>query len=430
MRKLRDITGERFGKLTVLNAVRVPIGDGKFRTKWNCICDCGKQKVVDGSSLTSGKTKTCNGCLQVDISIGQQFGKLTVIKSVKIHEKNSYRTMWECRCECGNIRLVRGTILQKRGSHSCGKCMKSQNLTGRRFERLLVLENAKEDGYWKCVCDCGTTSTVHYTSLLRGTTKSCGCFAIDLLKERNKASGTHHMTNTRLHNIWDTMKARCHRQNSKDYKNYGARGITVCEEWRNKFENFYQWAIDNGYEEYLTLDRKDVNGNYEPTNCRWATTKEQGNNTRYNRYITINGETNTIAEWSQITGIGPKALRYRIESGWDEKDLLLPVGVHKVYITVGNETKTIKEWSREKGISDTVISKRYKSGIRGEDLFAYNRKIILVEIDGVTKSLSDWSKETGIRLTTLLQRYNKGKRGKDLIAQTKKQTIEQLAWDL
>ncbi|MEH7495444.1 hypothetical protein, partial [Neobacillus niacini] len=110
--------------------------------------------------------------------------------------------------------------------------------------------------------------------------------------------------------------------------------------------------------------------------------------------------------------------------------LLLPVGVQKVYITVGNQTKTINEWSKEKGLSNTIISKRYKSGIRGEELFAYNRKIIQVEIDGVTNSLSGWSKETGIRLTTLLQRYNKGIRGKDLIAQTKKKNIEQLSWDL
>jgi hypothetical protein len=87
MRKLRDITGVRFGKLTVLNAVRFPINDGKFRTKWNCICDCGKQKTVDGSSLTSGKTKTCNECLKPNISIGQQFGKFTVIKSIKVDEK-------------------------------------------------------------------------------------------------------------------------------------------------------------------------------------------------------------------------------------------------------------------------------------------------------------------------------------------------------
>lgn len=158
--------------------------------------------------------------------------------------------------------------------------------------------------------------------------------------------------------------------------------------------------------------------------------KDQGNNTKYSRRITINGETKTIAEWSRISGIGPKTLRHRIESGWEEQDLLLPVGVRKVYITVGNQTKTINEWSKEKGLSNTIISKRYKSGVRGEELFANNRKIIQVEIDGVTKSLSGWSKETGIRLTTLLQRYNNGKRGKDLIAQTKKKAIEQLSWDL
>ncbi|MEH7181091.1 hypothetical protein [Neobacillus vireti] len=124
-------------------------------------------------------------------------------------------------------------------------------------------------------------------------------------------------------------------------------------------------------------------------------------------------------------------MRYRIESAWSEKDLLLPVGVQKVYINVGDETKTIKEWSKEKGISETVISKRYKSGIRGEKLFEYKRKVIQVEIDGAIKSLVEWSKVTGIDRSTLWKRYKKGLRGKDLISLgTKEQSDYQLSWDL
>lgn len=96
------------------------------------------------------------------------------------------------------------------------------------------------------------------------------------------------------------MKQRCCGYNAKSYKHYGGRGITVCEEWRNSFEAFYEWAMANGYSDSLTLDRIDVNGNYEPSNCRWATMKEQNNNKRNNRNITYKGETHTLAQWIEI----------------------------------------------------------------------------------------------------------------------------------
>jgi dimeric dUTPase (all-alpha-NTP-PPase superfamily) len=366
---------------------------------------------------------------------GRQFGNLTVINLIE-ESRHHVNKRWMCRCDCGTeiVRdgrsLMRG--LTKGILTTCGKCIerKNSNLEGKRFGRLAVLKKAEKSRYWECHCDCGTQKAIDGYNLLKGITNSCGCISRERLIERNKANSTHNMRNTRLYHIWDTMKARCLRPISKDYKNYGARGITICEEWRSQFEDFYQWAMGNGYQSHLTLDRIDVNGNYEPSNCRWATAKQQGNNTRFNRQITINGETKTIAEWSEISGIGPKALRYRVESGWNEKDLLLPVGVQKVYITVGTETKTIKEWSKEKGISETVISKRYKAGIRGEDLFEYKRKVIQVEIGGVTKSLAEWSKETGIDRNTLWKRYNKGLRGNVLITLDKEQTIGQLSWDL
>ncbi len=311
----------------------------------------------------------------VDLS-GERFGKLVVLNPVKVQAKGRTITKWNCLCACGTHKVIVGTSLTRGLTKTCGVCKKNKDLTNEKFGKLLVLCKGTEEGIWNCLCDCGNQVQVQYKSLLYGNTKSCGCIKTELLTERNKNQlASHHLYGTRLYSIWDTMRARCIRLSSKDYKNYGARGIIVCEEWRNHFESFYHWAIQQGYEDHLTLDRIDVNGNYEPANCRWATIKEQANNTRVNRRITINCETKTIAEWAALAGISPKALRYRIESGWNEKDLLVPVGVQNVYITIGKETKTISEWAKEKGVSASMVSSRYKNGILGEDLFRKGIKI-------------------------------------------------------
>ena len=115
----------------------------------------------------------------------------------------------------------------------------------------------------------------------------------------------------RIYEIWANMKYRCNNKNCVNFKNYGGRGIRVCEEW-NAFENFYKWAIDNEYSDNLTLDRIDVNGNYEPENCRWATWEEQANNRRRNSRITYNGETHTISEWARIKNLSPRLICERL----------------------------------------------------------------------------------------------------------------------
>lgn len=187
---------------------------------------------------------------------------------------------------------------------------KVHDLTGNRYGRFTVVSraanNKKGETMWNCICDCGNTRTVFAYHLKSGHSKSCGCI-----------TKKHGMFGTRLYKIWDGMKYRCHNSNSTAYKNYGARGIIVCEEWRNNFQTFYDWSISHGYSADLTLDRLDVNGNYEPSNCRWATDIQQHNNTRKNHYVTYNGETHTIAEWSRITGINPSTLNSRITTkGW------------------------------------------------------------------------------------------------------------------
>lgn len=124
------------------------------------------------------------------------------------------------------------------------------------------------------------------------------------------------MSRTRLHNIWVAMRQRCQNPKSQGYCKYGAKGISVCSEWES-FENFKDWAFDNGYKDTLTLDRIDFTGNYEPTNCRWATQKEQQHNRSNNVVIAYNGETKSIYEWSKVTGISPRVLYDRQRRGWE-----------------------------------------------------------------------------------------------------------------
>lgn len=133
----------------------------------------------------------------------------------------------------------------------------------------------------------------------------------------------HGMSGTRLHHIWKTMKQRCNDANCKSYKNYGSKGITVCEEW-NDFAEFANWSFENGYSDKLTLDRIDPCGKYEPSNCRWVSYKIQENNRTNNRHIELNGVSHTLAEWSDITGIKFATIHARLKSGWNtEKALTL-----------------------------------------------------------------------------------------------------------
>lgn len=194
------------------------------------------------------------------------------------------------------------------------------DLTGQKYGRLLVLERAENNSHnkamWLCKCDCGNVVKVIGSHLRNGNTSSCGCLHKEMLRE--KPSGrTHGMTDTRLFRIWGSMLTRCYNKNHKYYHRYGGRGITVCEEWLHSFQAFYDWAMSHGYADDLTLDRKDVNGNYCPENCKWSTQKEQMNNTSTNHLVTCNGETHTIAEWAAIKGINYYTLHSRLTTkGW------------------------------------------------------------------------------------------------------------------
>lgn len=132
----------------------------------------------------------------------------------------------------------------------------------------------------------------------------------------------HGMARTRLYRSWTNMRNRCNREKDREYKHYGGKGIKVCDEWKNDFKPFMEWALSNGYNDTLTIDRINVDGNYEPDNCRWITRKEQNNNMTSNVRLTHNGITHNLKEWSVITGISYPTLQGRIRRGWKTEDIL------------------------------------------------------------------------------------------------------------
>lgn len=195
---------------------------------------------------------------------------------------------------------------------------KVKDLTGQRFGRLTVLYESPErlGGFacWVCKCDCGNiTKPIRSNNLKSGTTKSCGCLSRETTQKR---SLKHGCSNSKIYRAWENIKTRCLNNNSDDFKNYGARGIKICKEWESNFQAFYDWSMSHGYEEHLTIDRIDVNGNYCPENCRWSTMKEQQRNRRNNRIITAFGESLTMSQWSEKTGIPTQILYMRLKSGW------------------------------------------------------------------------------------------------------------------
>ena len=191
-----------------------------------------------------------------------------------------------------------------------------KDLTGQKFGRLTTLyrlHNIKGKTKWLCVCDCGNLKEVILSDLLLGKSKSCGCLAKELVSSR---STIHGQCGTRLYRIWTKMKERCYTTTNKRYKDYGGRGVAVCAEWKNGFMSFYNWAMANGYDDTLTIDRIDVDGNYEPTNCRWITMKQQSRNKRSNIIFTYNGVTHCLIDWCNILNLKYNTIKMRIKRGW------------------------------------------------------------------------------------------------------------------
>lgn len=185
--------------------------------------------------------------------------------------------------------------------------MKFTDLTGMRFGNLTVLSvdrTLNKKLRYKCRCDCGKETFVFPMNLKRGNTTSCGCIRTKKLVSRNKVHGEK---KTKLYGVWCAMRSRCNNQNNAEYYRYGGRGISCCDEWSN-FVPFKEWAMQNNYQEGLSIDRIDNNGNYCPENCKWSSRYEQANNTSTNVFVKYNNQVNTLSNWAKILKLNYKRL--------------------------------------------------------------------------------------------------------------------------
>ena len=265
--------------------------------------------------------------------IGKKFGLLTVIGQSP--KTNPYSNRFDFQCDCGNIiSECPGRVLYGH-KKSCGKCRKRNtsyeleqritNSIGMKFGKLTIIgvshKNGSGKNYAKCKCECGNIIDVLPNSLFNNESKSCGCSKLNnpmLANNKSTSSGNYKDGRTKhlLYGTWKQMINRCENPKSKHYDRYGGRGIKVCEEWRD-FWSFVKWSDSiggkpNGY----TLDRIDNDGNYCPENCRWADWGTQMSNKSSNRYITYNGKTQTIHQWSIDIGLNEQTLTNRINRGW------------------------------------------------------------------------------------------------------------------
>ncbi len=248
-------------------------------------------------------------------------------------------------------------------------------MIGKKFGKLLVLELSEyrgknnRDKYYICQCDCGEVMRALGTALRRKERPTLNC-----KKCGNKKKEKHGMVGSRLYKIWDGMKQRCLNENDVSYHYYGGRGVKICDEWLDEkvgMLNFKDWSLTNGYNESLTIDRINNNGDYEPSNCRWVDMKVQANNKSINKLITYKGVTKTLSQWAEEYNVPYVTFVKRINYGWDI----------------------------ERALNDEVTQKRKK----------------LIEIEGNFYTYEQLGEMCGVTAHTIVNRYYRGKRGKELI---------------
>lgn len=189
---------------------------------------------------------------------------------------------------------------------------------GDRFERWLVLNPYHSPAKALCQCDCGTTRGIERGSLVKGRSRSCGCLRIETTVER---CTTHGMTGSRIYRVWASMIERCESPTCRDFPDYGGRYISVCPEWLHSFEQFYSDMGEPGFKG-ASIERVDVNGDYSPSNCIWATQVQQARNRRNSLILTHEGVSKHVNEWAEQLGVDKNSLRSRINRGWSVKDAL------------------------------------------------------------------------------------------------------------
>lgn len=267
MRKL-DLAGKKFGRLKVLKEA----GRKNGNITWECLCDCGKKTICIGSELKSGHVRSC-GCLQVDI------------------------------------------VKQNKNTR--------QDLTGQRFNRLLVLRLAGKSKSgnlrWECICDCGNKTIVDAGNLKKGHVQSCGCLNIERVKQVNT---THGGTNDALFKVWEMIKERCLKPSHKSYKDYGGRGITICEEWEHDYQKFKDFALSHGWKRGLQVSRIDNEKGYFPENVNFVTRVENSNNRRNTIFIDFEGKKVSLANLARMVNKNYSSLWSRYRRGLRGRELI------------------------------------------------------------------------------------------------------------
>ena len=294
---------------------------------------------------------------------------------------------------------------------------KNYCMIGKKYGRLTVLdidvEKSKQTKrcYLICKCDCGITKSMRSDYVRRNHIVSCGCYSRELL---DKSRVKHGLSRHPLFKEWTGVKDRCYNKNCKQFKDYGGRGITVCDEWIHDAAAFINWCLSHGYEKDLTLDRIDNNKGYSPDNCRWTTRKIQANNTRRNHFITYKSETHTVHEWADKLHLNYSVLSHRLARGWSVEDAIeTPIKTferHDRTYTFNGETHGLKEWAKILHINyKTLLNRINDSGWDIEKVLTTPvEEHKLITFEGKTMAPYEWCKEKGWERHIVSRRLAKG----------------------